>query len=255
MIANYHTHTFRCNHASGSEEEYIKNAIERGIKILGFSDHTPYFFEGDYYSYFRMRPELLDDYVDTVNHLKEKYKDRIEIHLGVEVEYYPTPFNRLLELLRSKGIEYMILGQHFVGDETGEPYCGRENDSEYNLKRYVDQTIEAMKTGLFTYFAHPDLLWYTGDDETYEREMSRLCAAAKELDMPLEINLLGLATGRNYPNEKFWHLAAKAGCKAVLGCDAHYPEALSDTLPEKKARALAEKVGIEIIDTVELKNF
>lgn len=253
MIANYHTHTVRCNHASGTEEEYILNAIERGIKILGFSDHTPYFFEGDYYSYFRMRPYLLDDYVNTINALKEKYKDKIEIHLGVEVEYYPTPFNRLLDLLRSKGVEYMLLGQHFVGDEAGEPYCGRENDSDENLKRYVDQTIEGMETGLFTYLAHPDLLWYTGDEETYTREMSRLCAAAKRLDMPLEINLLGLSTGRNYPNEKFWEVAAKYGCKAILGCDAHSPESLSDLQIEKKARELAQKVGIEIIDTVQLK--
>ena len=253
MIANYHTHTLRCNHATGTEEEYILKAIERGIKILGFSDHTPYFFEGDHYSYFRMRPHLLDDYVDTINALKEKYKDKIEIHLGVEVEYYPTPFNRLLELLRSKGIEYMILGQHFVGDEVNEPYCGRENDSDENLARYVSQTIEGMKTGLFTYLAHPDLLWYTGADETYTREMSRLCAAAKELDMPLEINLLGLATGRNYPNEKFWRIAAKYGCKAILGCDAHSPQEMANTEIAKKGRKFAEDLGLNLIDTVELK--
>ena len=28
MYANYHTHTYRCGHASGSEEEYIKTMIE-----------------------------------------------------------------------------------------------------------------------------------------------------------------------------------------------------------------------------------
>ena len=36
MIANYHTHTPRCNHAVGSEEEYVQQALKAGIKILGF---------------------------------------------------------------------------------------------------------------------------------------------------------------------------------------------------------------------------
>ena len=31
MIANYHTHTPRCNHAVGTEEEYVQAAIQRGL--------------------------------------------------------------------------------------------------------------------------------------------------------------------------------------------------------------------------------
>ncbi|MBR3865216.1 MAG: histidinol-phosphatase [Clostridia bacterium] len=255
MIANYHTHTFRCNHASGTEEEYVRNAIDRGIKVLGFSDHTPYVFEGDHYSYFRMRPELLEDYASSVLALREKYKYEIEIHLGVEIEYYPKYLPETLKMLREYPIEYLILGQHFVGNEIGEPYCGRASDSEELLEHYVDQCIEALRTGMFTYLAHPDLLFFVGDDDIYRKHMQRLCVAAKELDIPLELNLLGLKDGRNYPNELFWEIAAAEGCKAILGCDAHSPEALSDIIVEKKARALAEKVGIEIIDTVELKKF
>ena len=54
MYANYHTHTFRCHHANGTEREYIEQAIERGLHTLGFSDHAPMPFEGDYYSTYRM---------------------------------------------------------------------------------------------------------------------------------------------------------------------------------------------------------
>ena len=39
MIANYHTHTFRCHHALGTDEDYVTSAIANGIQILGFSDH------------------------------------------------------------------------------------------------------------------------------------------------------------------------------------------------------------------------
>ena len=44
MIANLHTHTPRCRHASGTEEEYVRCALDAGLQTLGFSDHTPYPF-------------------------------------------------------------------------------------------------------------------------------------------------------------------------------------------------------------------
>lgn len=39
MFANYHTHTSRCQHATGEEKAYVEQAIQNGMKILGFSDH------------------------------------------------------------------------------------------------------------------------------------------------------------------------------------------------------------------------
>ena len=39
---NYHTHTYRCGHALGTDEEFVQAAIRAGIKTLGFSDHAPY---------------------------------------------------------------------------------------------------------------------------------------------------------------------------------------------------------------------
>ena len=67
MIANYHTHTFRCNHASGTDREYVERAIETGMKTLGFSDHAPYLFPfKDYYSFYRMKVEEIQEYADSV---------------------------------------------------------------------------------------------------------------------------------------------------------------------------------------------
>ena len=39
MIANYHTHTQRCRHATGTARDYVLAAIEGGLKELGFSDN------------------------------------------------------------------------------------------------------------------------------------------------------------------------------------------------------------------------
>ena len=88
MIENYHTHTTRCRHASGTEEEYVCHAIDGGLKVLGFSDHTPFIFPDGYYTGMRMFPDQLEDYVASVLALKEKYKKDSQIYCGVEEDAF-----------------------------------------------------------------------------------------------------------------------------------------------------------------------
>lgn len=254
MIANYHTHTPRCRHASGTEVAYAQAALDSGLKILGFSDHTPYWFPGDYYSTMRMYPNQLEEYCNSVCDVQKQYAGRLQIHLGLEVEYYPAYFAQLLPRLRDQGIEYFLLGQHWVGNEIGEPYCGRPTEDETILRRYCDQVIEAMNTGLFTYVAHPDLLNFTGDDRVYETHMRRLCREAKSCGMPLEINLAGLSTGRNYPDLRFWRMAGEENCQCIFGCDAHSPSAIPNQPALTQAQAMASKCGLTIQETVELRS-
>ena len=252
MIANYHTHTPRCHHAQGSEEAYVRCAIEAGLKTLGFSDHTPYPFPDDYISTFRMGVEELPDYANAVRAVQQQFADQIQIHLGVEAEYYPKYFADMVSLLRDNGVEYMILGQHLLGNEVGEAYCAIPSD-EAGLERYCDQSIEAMHTGLFTYFAHPDLVNFLGDPEVYRTHMRRLCKAARSCNLPLEINLLGMKSGRHYPNPLLWELAAEEGCSVILGCDAHQPEALLDGQIERQALELVQKLGLKLLEDVPLR--
>ena len=252
MIANYHTHTPRCHHAQGSEEAYVRCAIEAGLKTLGFSDHTPYPFPDDYISTFRMGVEELPDYANAVRAVQQQFADQIQIHLGVEAEYYPKYFADMVSLLRDNGVEYMILGQHLLGNELGEAYCAIPSD-EAGLVRYCDQSIEAMHTGLFTYFAHPDLVNFLRDPEVYRTHMRRLCKAARSCNLPLEINLLGMKSGRHYPNPLLWELAAEEGCPVILGCDAHQPEALLDGQIERQALELVQRLGLHLLEDVPLR--
>jgi len=237
----------------GSESEYAETAVKAGMEILGFSDHAAYDFSAaGHRSGIRMTPEELPDYAGKVLDLRPKYAGRLQILLGMEAEYYPRFFSKLVEDLRAVHAEYMILGQHFVGNEIGELYCGRPSDDRKRLERYVSQSIEAMDTGLFTYFAHPDLIYFTGDREIYLRCMRRLCRAAADRKMPLEINLLGIREKRNYPDEGFWRIAGEEGCTAILACDAHQPWALDDPDAERGGRQLAERCGLKLLETVPL---
>lgn len=250
MTENFHTHTTRCRHAQGTDEEYVQQAIAGGLKVLGFSDHTPFQFPGTYYSHMRMYPDELEGYVASILKLKEKYAGQIDIRLGLEVEYYPDHIPALLDLIEPLGIEYMILGQHWCGNEQNEPYNGSPTEDVSLLERYCDQVIAAMDTGLFSYLAHPDLLRFVGDPDAYTVHMTRLCQAAKERSFPLELNFLGLREGRHYPRQQFWEIAGRIGCPVVFGCDAHTPQELVDPVTEKKALDMVTAYNLQLLDRI-----
>ena len=151
MKTNYHTHTYRCKHAMGNDERIVLNAIKADFDILGFSDHTPWpHFPADYDSHVRMEPQYLPEYCGSVNRLREKYKDQIEIHLGLEAEYFPHHMQELLDMKSEYGIEYLIYGAHY--DELDAPvperfYFGRDILAPHDLERYA-VTLILMNTVL-----------------------------------------------------------------------------------------------------------
>ncbi|MCR5273284.1 MAG: histidinol-phosphatase [Lachnospiraceae bacterium] len=253
MIANYHTHTARCGHATGTEEEYIKAAIGSGIKILGFSDHVPYPFDDGFVSTVRMRVDQTEDYVNTLVSLREKYKDKIKIYIGYETEYFRNLFSACLDNLLKYELDYLILGQHYRESESLYPYNGSPTEDIDDVKIYVSECIEALETGKFLYIAHPDLINYVGSKTSeYKTCMNELCVAAKSLDIPLEWNILGMKGNRNYPSDTFFELAAKNDNKIILGVDAHSADALSDTASFEEAKRRVNAFGLSITDSLDL---
>ena len=111
MKINLHAHTVRCGHATGTEKEFIEEALRIGMTDFGFSDHTPMPFPGDFRTPgMRMDLSMMDDYADTVLALKKEYKDKINIYIGLEAEYYPALFSELMDFLEGYPLEYFILG-------------------------------------------------------------------------------------------------------------------------------------------------
>ena len=103
MLANYHTHTIRCNHAKGTEREYIEQAIAQGFTTLGFSDHVPQPYPHGFNSVIRMKMSEIPEYTETLVKLRDEYKDQIKILIGYEVEYSRRFFPRLLENYQMSG--------------------------------------------------------------------------------------------------------------------------------------------------------
>ena len=253
MIANYHTHTYRCHHAKGTERGYIDTSIEGGIKYLGFSEHAPLDLNSGKESSHRMYMEDMGNYVARLRALREEYKDVIDIKIGLEMEYYPEYFEKMLKNAIDSGIEYLILGQHCL-DDNDDVWSVRIGDSEEYLDIYIDRVCRAARTGVFSYIAHPDVINFTGDRKLFLRKMRKICELSLETGLPLEINFWGIHEGKHYPAHDFWKMVGDMGCDVVYGCDAHTKSAAFDPKLLEVAEEIREKYNLKVIELPKIIN-
>lgn len=249
LMANYHTHTKRCMHAGGTDREYVEAAIEAGFKILGFSDHTPQAYT-DFVSRMRMTMSQLEDYVDSILSLKKEYQSDIRILLGLETEYFPALFDALLRETDNYPFDYMIMGQHWLYRESNETVSTKPRTDDEFLKNYVEQVLEGMRTGCFSYLAHPDVVNFVGDVSIYKKHMTYLAQEMKNMRIPLEINALGFADNRFYPNKAFLEVVSEVGNDCVIGVDAHAPKMLLDGNRRQGCLELAKKYNINVLNRI-----
>ena len=254
MFFSLHNHTYRCNHATGTEREYVENAIKAGYRVIGFSDHAPMPFENDYVSPFRMDFRQYDDYITVLSDLKREYAGQIEIRIGLEAEYYPKLFPRFLDRIKGTPIEYLILGQHFTHNELDGVRTADAQTSPELMTYYVDQLIEGIDTGVFTYVAHPDVFHLIGHRDFYRNEMLRLCRHAMAASLPLEINFLGLWDQRHYPCSEYLEALGMTGCSAIYGCDAHSADKVYQPDTVMAAKQLVDHHQINLLSSIPLRH-
>lgn len=244
------------------DENYIVQAIEHGYKTIGFTDYV--FLPNYVQKGTRGNYELLDEYVQSINFLKEKYKGVVDVYSGFECEWLNVTFTQYYKnLLNNHIVDYLILGQHAYFEEGEIKYYNRLSDPSLALKKYTKDVIDAMNSGLFTYLAHPDIFMVykkTWDEQCKNCSIKIINTAIKN-DMPLEINMGRSRVGgyyfgkdvsnAEYPNIEFWRLAKKLGAKIVLGIDAHSPKDLY-LGPFKEFFEMIEKLDIKLLSKKEI---
>lgn len=255
MKTNYHTHTTRCQHATGSDEEFVLSAIKGGFQVLGFSDHTPWKYRTNYVSNIRMLPDELPGYVESLRALREKYRDQIDIKIGLECEYFPEYISWLKEQVKEYKLDYLIFGNHFYHTDEKFPYFGRNTNNHDMLDLYEESAIEGMESGLFCSLAHPDLfmLSYPEWDHHCTTISRHICRAAARLNIPLEYNISYASYNEmhgteSFPHPKFWHIAAAEGCTAIIGVDAHVSKYLEEQKYYNRAIEELKELKIKTID-------
>lgn len=257
MPTNFHTHTYRCLHAFGTEEEYIIEAISKGLTVLGFSDHAP-FPDEDFG--LRMDYKELDDYINTLDSLKQKYNDKIRIFKGLEIEYFPKYMNYYRELLEKRGLDYLALGEHMYLSSTGNTDNIFFAKSTKDYIEYAAAVCEAAETGLFQFIAHPDVMFCNNYewDENCDRASEMIISCAEKNHIILEYNANGIRRNLRafsdgirypYPHEKFWLAVSKTNITTVVGSDCHSPEQVYDEYM-RKAEQMAYRLGLNVTENI-----
>ena len=258
---NYHTHTKRCNHAIGSDEQYINEAIKAGYKGIGFTDHV--MLPGIQNSRIRGDFACKEEYLATFRKYQQMYKDQIDIYVGFECEWDNKYSKYYKSLLENKEVDYLIFGNHGLYFKKGEHFLKFSSQSKY-LQRYLKYALKAIRSGLFKVMAHPDLfmagsIW----NKQTESVSKAICKEAKKYNVALEINCGCLVneTKRDihnehryrYPYDKFWKIAKKVGNVIVIGVDAHAPSALTSE-NKNLAYEFAKKLGIFVTEKLDIEN-
>ncbi len=261
MKANYHTHHYLCNHATGNVEDYVKEAIKIGLKELGISDHAPNSRVHD--QNVRMNPSEFSFYLKDIETAQKKYQNQIKIIKGLEVEYF-YDHEDYYKFLRNN-VDYLIHGQHYISmtKSMNDLISGFRLTTVEQINRYASYLEDAIKSGYFDILAHPDLYLnsYEKFDEHAEAVAHRICKLAKKYNIILEYNANGYRRGGkktkkgfepNYPRLEFWKIVKQYNCKTILGSDAHNPKFLYDDII-KKAEDTYLSLGLNMIEYLELK--
>ncbi len=224
MLVDLHNHTILCNHAKGSTSEYVEAAISAGTKYFGFSDHAPMDFSQKY----RMRFDQMKEYEDDILHLKNRYKNQIDILLSYEVDFLEEYMD---ERILNANVDYLIGSVHFIKKwEFDNPeFIGEYKHKDINQiwQEYFD-TIEKMaNTNLFDIVGHIDLIKIFKYMPTKDIKLiaKNAIKAIKKADMVVELNTAGYRKpiGEAYPSTDILELLSEYNIPITFGSDAHDP--------------------------------
>lgn len=156
-ILDAHTHTLVSGHAYSTLQEMINSAKEKGLKLLGVTEHTnkmPGTCSEIYFYNFKVIPRQQDDLL---------------IRMGAEINIMDYQGNMDLSDKGFSKIDYGIASLHDI--------CIKPGSQEEN----TTAIIEAMKHPKIKIIGHPDNGYYPVD-------YNKLAQAAKEYHVLLELN-------------------------------------------------------------------
>ena len=256
MRTNFHTHTQRCLHAFGDEEDYVIEAVKRNVQQLGFSDHAP-FPDKDFG--LRMQFSELRDYLETIDRLNVKY-DNIQLFKGLEIEYHPMYEDYYKQLFDVYKLDYLILGEHMYTLPDGDIKNIYFAQSTEDYLDYAKGVCDGIKTGLFNIVAHPDLMLMNkfAWDDNCQKATEMIIESAEKYNVVLEFNANGYRRGETvypdgkrypYPDVRFWNMVKKTNIRVLVGSDCHEPHQVFDGKVEF-AYKTANQIGLNIIETI-----
>ena len=202
-LFNLHTHSYFCD-GKEEPEEYVKQAIELGFHTLGFSSHAPVPFENN----FSLKEEKMEEYFSTIRTLGEKYKDKINILLSLEIDYIPGITRRFSEFSKAGNLDYTIGGVHLVRNNEIEKlwFIDGSKQETYDdglqklfkghirngVEAYYNQIIEMVATQKPDIIAHLDKIKMHNKNRYFQRKKAGIKILSGKRSNILPLNRIAL---------------------------------------------------------------
>lgn len=257
---NFHTHTHYSD-GKNPPEDYVLEAIRLEMPMLGFSCHAPLPLE----STWTIPEPRLPAYCREIQDLKERYRDRIRILMGLEIDYIPGMISPRDARFMSLNLDYTLGSVHFAGRETsGYPWTvdskppafaqGLDElyggDIQAAVRIYYQRIQEMVITACPTIVAHLDLVKMNNRGDVYFREseswykslVSETLNVMARRSVILEVNTGGITrnyTDEIYPSPWILHLCNRMNIPVTINADAHRPQTLTGEFT-RAAERLAE---------------
>jgi histidinol-phosphatase (PHP family) len=255
-VTDYHVHTARCGHAGGATRDYVLHGLSRGLTEIAITDHVPlYFLSGeDPEPGLAMTRGELPGYVEEVLALREEFRGRIDVLLGIEADYAEGHEEELTTLLAPYDWDVVLGSVHLVaGGWIDAPGAGarHEREGSANLwNEYYRLLAKAAASGLFDVMTHFDLPKKFGHHRPPECEPAEdaAVAAARAANVAVEVSSAGLrkTVGEEYPGPKLLAKLVAAGVRLVFSSDSHAPAEVAwgheQVVAAAKAAGAAEHV-------------
>jgi len=231
-IPDYHMHTPRCNHAVGEVREYAEMAIQRGLKEIGMSDHSP--MPDGFDAAWRMDAMELPDYLREVESVRDKFASKLSVRVGLEADFHPGTESAVQAMIDGYAWDYVMGSVHYIGDWAFDNPDEEKRWKQVNVEDvycdYFDLVARSAATGMFDVIGHPDLIKKFGQrapegSARVDRAESLMLEAVKASGMVLEISSAGLRkpVREIYPHTRIVEKAALMGISFCFGSDAHAP--------------------------------
>jgi histidinol-phosphatase (PHP family) len=231
----------------------IETAIEKGMKVLGFSSHAPLPFETKW----NLPESNLALYCDTINSLKSEFKNRIDILLGMEIDFITGVTGPNNPLFSNLGLDYRIGSVHFAGRfNNGNYWNGTHwavddpntfarglseiwgNDIKKLVCEYYRLVRLMVQTECPDIIGHLDVIkinngegiYFSEDDSWYKDEIEKTLEAISKSDAVIEVNTGGIGKGiikEPYPSGWILEKCFKLNIPVMINSDAHKPENLT----------------------------
>lgn len=232
MRADVHMHSFFSHDSETHPEDMIKGAIQKNLEMICFTDH----YDKDYMEWGQESIFDPDEYFKVLVPLQEKYKDQIDVRIGVELGLQPHLGEHFKELTSRYPFDFVLGSVHAVqGTDPafGEIFHGRTDDEVYQM------TFEEMLTDIknikdFDVLGHVDYVVRYGKDGienySYKKYADYIDPILKEIvyqGKGLEVNMAGLKYGLPYahPHKDILKRYREFGGEIItVGADGHKPE-------------------------------